>query len=213
MNFSNEIRICWPIGRILNNPDLVIPISNRIGISNWEIIYEAFYMLLETEIIESVEMMEEDEGSVPETAEDLVAIFDWISEEVCFSYFPEENIVRVSGDSGIMIQLEEGGFGPKRVEKGSPHSGIRNSDEFQISSTLYQGFIEAIEKTAPELKGDIVLCTPPVPSNNYLRDEVTDNFVGQFHLISDPDKKYDFSISVNTDNKESVATVVESQGE
>lgn len=212
MELTHEIRIFWPVSNLLSNPDLVIPICSRLGLGDWSLLYNGLYALLEHEIEESSAPLK-DGTTVPESQEDIIEAFNWYSEEVCFSFFPEQNVIRITGESGIMIQLEEGGSAPFRIEKGSPHSGIRNSDEFQISSTLYQGFIEAIEKAKPELKGNIVLCAPPVPGNNYLRDEVTDNFVGQFHLMSDPEIKYDFSIEVNTDSKESVATVVESQGQ
>lgn len=211
MNYTNQIS--WPVQNLLANPDIIIPIATRLGIGNWEALYKSFYLLLEHEMAEVVEEVKNGEHEV-EDEEDLRELFNWESEEVTFIYNFEESIIQVYGDSGVVIQLEEsegGHFTDPVVERGERklHSGIRNSDEFQISSTLYQGFIEQIENAVPDLKGDIVLCDPPVPSNNYLRDEETDNFTGQFHLISDPSKKYNFSITVNTDDKESKATVTE----
>lgn len=200
-------QIGWPVERILRNPDIILAIANRLGFPHWEAMFEAFYLLLENELFEASRQVYEGEVIINDEDE-MREQFIWSSEEVMFTYFFEENTLQVLGDSGMMIQMQEGtspviGRGEKRK------SGIRNPEDFQISSTLYQGFIEQIEKEVPELKGDIVLCDPPVPSNNFLRDEETDMFIGFFHLISNPEKIYRFEITVDTDELESETVVTE----
>jgi hypothetical protein len=54
----------------------------------------------------------------------------------------------------------------------------------------------AIEESRPEFAGDVVLCDPPLPSNQYLRSDDGESFNGQFHLLSDPDITFGFSIEV-----------------
>jgi hypothetical protein len=80
--------------------------------------------------------------------------------------------------------------------QGEVRAHITNANELAASSAIYQRIVQAIEEVEPELKGEVVLCSPPTPGNSYLRSEDGDRFEGQFHLLSDPDKVYNFHVEV-----------------
>ena len=73
---------------------------------------------------------------------------------------------------------------------------ISNDDEMSITSNIYKRLVEAIIESRPDFAGDVVLCDPPMPSNQWLRSEDGDSFNGSFHLLSDPDKTFGFTVEV-----------------
>ena len=69
-------------------------------------------------------------------------------------------------------------------------------EQLQVSSQIYTHLISAIAEACPELAGDIALVEMPTEANMFLRDQEKDCFSGQFHLLSDADKVYNFEIEI-----------------
>jgi len=73
---------------------------------------------------------------------------------------------------------------------------ITNDGEMAATSAIYSRLVKAIEETNPELSGNIALCSPPTPANQYLRSDDGDRFEGSFHLLTDPDKQFAFNVEI-----------------
>ena len=80
---------------------------------------------------------------------------------------------------------------PDEVEGNQP-----NDAQMAASSAIYQRIISAIEETNPDFTGNIALCSPPTPGNQYLRSKDGERFEGAFHLLTDPDREFNFTIDI-----------------
>jgi hypothetical protein len=69
-------------------------------------------------------------------------------------------------------------------------------EQLQVSSHIYTHLVRSLEEARPDLAGDIALVDMPSEANGFLRDETGDKFTGQFHLMSNPDKLYNFDIDI-----------------
>jgi hypothetical protein len=170
-------KIIYPVGRLLANPRVFMAIAKELDGPDWETLANAFYDLIEHDIL-----LEEDIEDVAFNAP-----------EVCFRLKPEaEDIVQIILSDGNAIELHP------TADSGESdyYAAIKTEEEFAITSTINARLIRAIEEEAPELIGDIALCEPPTPANEFLRDLENDCFSGQFHLMSDPDTVYDFRVEV-----------------
>ena len=65
-----------------------------------------------------------------------------------------------------------------------------------MSSQIYTHLISAIAEARPDLSGDIALVDMPTEANMFLRDQEKDCFSGKFHLLSAPDKLFNFEIEI-----------------
>ncbi len=167
-------QIIYPTERLLANPKIFMAIAKILEGPDWETLASAFYDLIEMPVLEAD--CEED------------AAFE--SPEVCFRLKPEdERVVQVILQNGNAIELH-----PSEDEQ--YYSAIRSEEDFAITSTINARLLRAIEEAAPEVAGDIALCEPPTPANEFLRDSENDCFRGQFHLLSDPEKLFDFKVEV-----------------
>lgn len=188
----DERQVIYPTIRLLANPKIFIAIANYLEGPDWETIAGAFYDLIEGEFLEDDELEPE-----------------FLISECAFREKPDEmDVFQVVLPSGNAIELRPGdGDGDDKK-----YSAITSEDELGIVSAIYGRLIRAIETECPELKGDIVLCDPPTPSNGYLRDENGDAFRGEFHLLSDPEKMYHFTVDVismeDDDLKASVLPII-----
>lgn len=181
-----ENQIIWPTQRLLANPRIFQAIANRFDGPDWETFYNAFYDLLESEIME----MEED----PE----------FESPEVCFREKPDEpEVFQVILSNGSAIELQP--------IDGEYTAAVKDEDDLTVVALIYGRLVRAIETERPDLKDDIALCEPPTPGNGFLRDENGDAFRGKFHLLSDPEVVYNFVVDVgDLDSDDLTATVTRS---
>lgn len=172
-------QIIYPVSRLLANPRIFMAIAKEFDGPDWEIIANAFYDLIEYDILN-----EEDPDDVAFNAP-----------EVCFRLKPEhEEVLQIVLPDGNAVELH-----PTASSNGDAeeyYAAIKTEEEFAITSSINARLIRAIEEAAPEVAGDIALCEPPTPANEFLRDLENDCFSGRFHLMSDPEKLYDFRVEV-----------------
>jgi hypothetical protein len=166
------MEVVYPISRLLANPKVFYAIANYIGGPDAETLRGAFYELLEYEFEECEDF---DECS-----------FD--AEEVCFSVYEDGAVCEIQFDTGIVSHLE--------AVQGEIKTQIKTEKDLATTSVIYQKLVSAIEEADPDLKGDVALCSPPTPGNSYLRSPDGDSFEGSFHLLSNPDRQFAFSIEV-----------------
>ena len=163
--------IIYPVHRLLANPKIFFAIAAHIGGPDAETIKDLFYDLLESDITDS-------EG------DDI----EFHAGEACFRESPDEpGVIQVILDTGTAAELRP---------QGEYIAHITNDEEMSITSNIYKRLVTAIEESRPEFAGDVVLCDPPTPSNQYLRSEDGDSFAGTFHLLSDPDTTFGFKVEV-----------------
>ena len=163
--------IIYPVDRLLANPKIFFAIANHIQGPDAATLKDLFYELIEADLSDC----EPDE-------------MEFQSTEVCFRESPDDpGVIQVILDTGTAAELRP---------QGEYVAGITSQDELEITSSIYKRLVMAIEESRPEFAGDVVLCDPPMPSNQYLRSEDGESFNGQFHLLSDPDTTFGFSVEV-----------------
>jgi hypothetical protein len=164
--------VIYPVHRLLANPKVFFAIAAELDGPDAETLKNLFYELLESEI--------NDTESTDEIAFDAT--------EICFRESPDEDgVIQVILDTGTAAELRP---------QGEYVGGIKGKMELDITSSIYQRLVKAIEDSRPEFTGNIVLCDPPMPSNSYLRSRDGESFNGSFHLLSDPESTYDFEVEV-----------------
>lgn len=184
-------QIIYPVSRLLANPRVFVAIAKEFEGPDWETMAGAFYDLLEHDILN-----EED----PEEA-------TFNATEVCFRLKPnDEGVLQIILPDGNAIELHPTASSVDGEEE--YYSAIRTEEEFAITSSINAKLIRAIEEAAPEVAGDVALCEPPTPANEFLRDVENDCFSGQFHLLSNPETIYDFRVEVLDLNTDSLRAVV-----
>jgi hypothetical protein len=161
--------VVYPFSRLLANPKLFFAISDFLGGPDPETLRESFYELLEAE-------------SGDEPPED----FRFDVEEVYFESEEDASVVMITFDNGKMLRLE--------AIEGEVNAQITSEMDFIAASTVSRRLIDAIEESHPELKDDIALEHPPTPGNRFLSSENGEHFEGSFHLRSNPDVKYAFTV-------------------
>lgn len=164
--------LIYPVDRLLANPKVFFAIAKEIDGPDAETLKDIFYDLIEADM--------GDAESVDE--------IEFTADEVCFRHSPDEHgVIQVILDTGTAAELRP---------QGEYVAGITSKDELDITSTIYKRLVEAIIESRPEFAGDVVLCDPPMPSNQYLRSEDGESFNGEFHLLSNPEETFGFSIEV-----------------
>jgi hypothetical protein len=115
--------------------------------------------------------------------------------EVCFREKPgAPEVMQIVLPDGNAVELHPTASSADGEEE--YYAAVKTEEDFAITSTINARLIRAIEEAAPEVAGDVALCEPPTPANEFLRDSEDDCFRGQFHLMSDPDRLYDFRVEV-----------------
>jgi len=171
-------QIIYPTVRLLANPRIFMAIAKELQGPDWETIASAFYDLIEHDILN-----EEDPEKVAFNAP-----------EVCFRLKPDaEEVIQIVLPDGSAVELHPMASSGEEEEY---YAAVKTEEDFTITSTINARLIRAIEEAAPEVAGDIALCEPPTPANEFLRDPDGDCFRGRFHLMSDPDSLYDFRVEV-----------------
>jgi hypothetical protein len=175
--------IVYPVERLLAQPKIFYAIANYLEGPDAETLRNSFYDLLE------VDFGEQD-------AEDC----EFEAQEVCFESEDDGAIFTIQLDNGVMCKLE--------AVEGEVRAQIKTDRELAASSAIYQRLVSAIEDSCPQFIGDIALCSPPTPGNNYLSSSNGESFEGIFHLKSNPDEKFSFNVLViDPDADEMKATV------
>ena len=163
--------IIYPVSRLLATPKTFYAIAAQIGGPDADLLRDLFYDLLESDF----------DGDDPEDVE-------FHASEVCFRESPDEpGVIQVILDTGTAAELRP---------HGEYVAQIKNDNEMAVTSSIYKRLVTAIEESSPEFLGNIVLCDPPMPSNQYLRSDDGESFNGEFHLLSDPERTYGFSVEV-----------------
>lgn len=166
------MEIIYPVERLLANPRIFFAIANFLGGPDGEVLKESFYELIEHGFADYED---------PEEIE-------FQAEEICFSIDVEDGTVQMTLDTGLASIL-------KPVE-GEIKAQITNDHEMAATSAIYARIVTAIEEANPDFAGNIALCSPPTPGNSYLRSEDGERFQGEFHLLSDPESQYAFSVDI-----------------
>lgn len=175
--------IIYPMSRLLSQPKLFNAIANYFDGPDAETLRTVFYDLLEVGF----------DSLDPEECE-------FEAQEVFFESVNEGEAFIVQFDTGIMCRLE--------AIEGEIKAQVKSDKELATSSAIYQRLVSAIEESCPELSGDIALCSPPTPGNNFLSSSDGEGFIGSFHLKSDPDIKFSFNIMViDPDSDQMTATI------
>jgi len=164
--------LVYPVSRLLANPRLFYIISNYLGgLPDAETLRDAFYDLLEAEVCDYPD-------------DDIT----FQAQEVCFEVENEGLSCTIQFDTGSTLKLEAVG--------GDFSSQISSDQEFATASAIHRQLISAIEESHPELKDDISLEHPPTPGNSFLSSKDGERFEGCFHLRSDPNRKYSFTVLI-----------------
>lgn len=166
------MEIIYPVERLLANPRIFFAIANFLGGPDGEVLKESFYELIEHGFTDYED---------PEEIE-------FQAEEICFSIDVEDGTVQMTLDTGLASVL-------KPIE-GEIKAQITNDHEMAATSAIYARIVTAIEEANPDFAGNIALCSPPTPGNSYLRSEDGERFQGEFHLLSDPESQYAFSVDI-----------------
>jgi len=173
----SDNQVIYPSHRLLGNPRVFIAIANFFEGPDWETLASAFYDLVEAELLE-VDMETEGENGI-----------NFEPMEVCFREKPEEEAVyQVILSNGSAIEL--------RPTDGEKYSVVSTDDDLGAVSAIYGRLVRAIEEERPDLAGDVALCAVPHEANGYLRSNDGDHFVGEFHLLSDPSKLFNFRVEI-----------------
>lgn len=165
------MEIVYPVARLLANPRIFFAIANYLDGPDGMTLKDSFYELLEYTFYDE------------ENPEDC----EFEATEVAFS-IDEDGTVHMALNTGLATIL-------KPVE-GEIKANITNDLELAATSAIYQRIVAALEETNPEFIGDIALVSPPTPGNQYLRSEDGERFEGAFHLLSDPNLQYAFTIDI-----------------
>ncbi len=170
--WSYTVEIFYPVERLFANPRIFFAIANALDGPDGETLKEAFYELMEHGFAEF------------EDPEDI----EFLADEVCFSINPEDGEVQITLNTGLASIL-------KPVE-GELKAQITNDHEMAAASAIYDRIVKSIVEANPDFDGDIALCSPPTPGNSYLRSDDGERFEGAFHLLSDPESQFAFSVHI-----------------
>ena len=186
-----EEQIIYPTRRLLANPRIFQAIADFFEDGpEWEVFADAFYDLLESEIMEEDDMEDQVGFEAP---------------EVCFRRSPDdEEIFQVILATGTAMELR-----PTNDDSSNRRYGLVSSeDELGVTGAIYGRLVKAIEEVRPDLAGNIALCSPPTAANGFLRSENGENFAGEFHLLTDPSQLFTYTVDVvDLGNDELKATV------
>lgn len=176
--------IIYPVSRLLAQPKVFNAIANYFKGPDADTIMSTFYELMELDF----------DDQDPEDCE-------FEAQVVSFTCENDGEVFTIELDTGMACKLE--------AVKGEIRAQVFTEKDLAATSTVYQKLVSAIEESCPEFTGDIALCSPPTPGNNFLcSDEDADYFIGSFHLKSNPDKKFSFNVLVvDRDSDEMQATV------
>lgn len=163
--------VIYPVPRLLANPKVFFAIASILRGPDAETLKDIFYEMLEAEI---TDLPEED--------------VEFQASEVCFRESPETpGVIQIIFDTGSAAELRpDGGF----------IAGVANENDISVAASIYNRIVRAIEESQPQFAGDIALCEPPVPSNQFLRSDDGEYFQGEFHLLSDPETVYGFTVEI-----------------
>ncbi len=164
--------IFYPVERLFANPRIFFAIANALEGPDGETLKEAFY-----------ELMEYGFGEF-EDPEDI----EFVADEVCFSIDPETGELQITLNTGLASIL-------KPIE-GELKAQITNDHEMAAASAIYDRIVKSIVEANPDFDGNIALCSPPTPGNSYLRSSDGERFEGAFHLLTDPDRQFAFSVHI-----------------
>ena len=169
---TNEL--FYPVERLLANPRIFFAIANFLGGPDGETLKQSFLELIEYSLSEYED---------PEDCE-----FGGGADEVCFSIDPDNGDMQMTLNNGLASVL-------KPIE-GEVKAHITNDMEMAAASAIYDRIVKSIVEANPDFDGDIALCSPPTPGNSYLRSYDGERFEGAFHLLSDPDRQYAFTVDI-----------------
>jgi hypothetical protein len=165
------VELFYQVERLLQNPRVFCAIANYFGGPDADALKETFFDLLE------------------------YGFGDYDDAEEC-EFTATEVLFRMAGDGTFEITLDSGVSATLKPVEGEVKAQITNDLQMAATSAIYQRIVSAIEETNPEFSGNIVLCSPPTPGNAYLRSEDGERFEGSFHLLSDPDLQYAFTVNI-----------------
>ena len=166
------MEIFYPVDRLLANPRIFFALANALEGPDGETLKNAFYELIEYGFADY------------EDPEDI----EFTAQEICFSIDDSDGTIQLTLDTGMASILK-----PLENEF---KAQITNDHEMAATSAIYARIVTAIEEANPDFAGNIALCSPPTPGNSYLRSDDGERFQGEFHLLSDPESQFAFSVDI-----------------
>lgn len=163
--------IIYPVHRLFSNPLVFHAIANYLGGPDGDTLRDSFYDLMEYTLNES---------ESPEDCE-----FD--ASEISF-------VIEDTGE--VQITLNNGLASVLRPIDGEHKALITNEHEMAATTAIYDRIIKSIVEANPAFDGNIALVSPPTPRNSYLRSSDGERFEGSFHLLTDPERQYSFSVDI-----------------
>lgn len=164
--------IFYPVERLFANPRVFFAISNYLNGPDGETLKEAFYDLMEY--------------GLPDY--DNPNDVEFVAEEICFSINESDGTLQITLDTGLASILTP-------IE-GELKAQITNDQEMAATSAIYDRIITALVEANSAFKNNIALCSPPTPGNSYLRSPDGERFEGAFHLLTDPERQYSFTVDI-----------------
>jgi hypothetical protein len=171
--------IFYPVDRLLGNPRVFFAIANCFDGPDGETLKQAFYDLIEY--------------NFPDYEDPNDVMFE--ADEACFHIDQETGVMQITLDTGLATVLQP-------IE-GEMKAQISNDTEMAATAAIYERIVKAICTANPDFTNNIALSSPPTPGNRYLRSHDGDRFEGEFHLLSDPERQYQFNIDI-VDVKEDI---------
>jgi hypothetical protein len=124
---------------------------------------------------------------------------------VCFRANVDEKgeiSIDISMNNGIGLFLRG------RMENKTNRPIVSTERELQKVGHIYRSIVDKLEKEMPEYKGDISLNEVPHPNNHFLQDlEDNSKICGNFNLLSDPSKSFEFTITYNPQTQKTETTI------
>lgn len=164
--------IFYPVERLFANPRVFFAIANYLGGPDGETLKNSFYELMEYGFSDF------------ENPDDV----EFSADEVCFTIDVESGELQITLDSGVASIL--------KPLDGEIKAQITNDHEMAATSAIYDRIIKSLVEANPEFDGNIALCSPPTPGNSYLRSSDGERFEGSFHLLSDPERQFAFTVDI-----------------
>lgn len=166
------MELVYPVHRLLANPRIFFAIANYLEGPDADVLRESFYDLVEHGFSELAD---------PEDCE-------FEATEVAFRITEADGEVEIVLNTGLASLL--------KPVRGETRAFITNDHEMAAATAIYQRLVAAIEETNPEFSGNIALASPPTPGNQYLRSDDGERFEGSFHLLTEPEREYAFTIDI-----------------
>lgn len=179
-NMDNFIQIVYPVNRILAEPSILYMVESYMDGPPFEMLRQGFYGLLESCMIQL---------GVYEFGDECDVVFK--------SDYETGEVGIILPDVSMMFLLTPNYPGEQDDEKVWINSVI--DDAQAVAATdISLSLMAALNSYLPEeLKYNILIKDLPHPENNFLIDNETQCFNGEFRKLDEPEVVYSFKAKIN----------------